>query len=262
MTAETARYSNETITAIHHWAPDLFSFRISRPPNYGFVAGQYARLGLAAGDDDIVWRPYSMVSASGAADLEFYSIIVPGGVFSTRLATARPGDAILVDRNSFGFLTLDAFAGGRDLWMLASGTGLGPFVAILREAEAWRKFERLIVVHSVRTEKELAYRETITALAATPPLAAASGTPLATLRYLPVVTRESVAGTLGERITTLIGDGRLEQHAGAVLDPAHSRVMVCGNPELAKALRAQLTARGLVVGRRGTPGQLAFENYW
>lgn len=258
MTAESDRYTRETITAIHRWAPDLFSFRISRPAGYAFVAGQYGRLGFAAGDD-IVWRPYSMVCARAAAELEFYSIIVPGGAFSTRLAAANVGDEILVDRRSFGFLTLDAFADGRDLWLLASGTGLGPFVAILREAECWRRFARLIVVHSVRTGRELAYRETIAELAAAPP---ANGAPLATLRYLPVVTRETVDGALGERVTTLLADGRLEQHAGATIDAANSRIMVCGNPDLAKALRAQLTARGLAVGHRGVPGQLAFENYW
>lgn len=260
MTGDTPNYSSETITALHRWAPDLFSFRISRPAGYAFVAGQYGRLGFAAGDD-VVWRPYSMVCAHAAAELEFYSIIVPGGAFSTRLAAAQVGDGILLDRRSFGFLTLDAFADGRDLWMLASGTGLGPFVAILRESEAWRRFARLIVVHSVRTERELAYRDTIAGLAASPP-AAAAGAPAATLCYLPVVTRETVPGTLGARVTALLDDGRLEQHAGATIDAAQSRIMVCGNPELAKALRAQLTARGLAVGRRGVPGQLAFENYW
>lgn len=260
MAAERTGYSSETITAIHHWAPDLFSFRTGRDPDYHFVAGQYGRLGLGAGDD-IVWRPYSMVSSTAAPELEFYSIIVPGGAFSLRLAAAQVGDGILIDRRSFGFLTLDAFPDGRDLWMLASGTGLGPFVAILRESEAWQRFERLIVVHSVRTARELAYRETLAELAAAPPVAA-SGAPVATLCYLPVVTRETVPGALGERITTLLDDGRLERHAGAPISKENSRVMVCGNPDLAKALRAQLTARGLAVGRRGTPGQLAFENYW
>ncbi|MBI2306174.1 MAG: ferredoxin--NADP reductase [Rhodocyclales bacterium] len=260
MATGAERYSVETISAIHRWTADLFSFRITRQQDFRFVAGQYARLGFAAAAE-IVWRPYSMVSASAERQLEFYSTIVPGGAFSTQLAAAEVGDEILVDRRSFGFLTLAAFADGRDLWMLASGTGLGPFVAILREAEVWRKFERLIVVHSVRTEKELAYRETIAALAATPPVAGADGR-IATLRYLPVVTRETVPGALGERITVLLDDGRLEQHAGATIEPAGSRVMVCGNPELAKALRARLEARGLAISHRGAPGQLAFENYW
>lgn len=259
MATGSERYSVETVSAIHRWTPDLLSFRITRPPDFRFVAGQYARLGFAAAGE-IVWRPYSMVSASAEPQLEFYSTLVAGGAFSTRLAAVQVGDEILVDHRSFGFLTLDAFADGRDLWLLASGTGLGPFVAILREAEAWRRFERLFLVHSVRTAGELAYRETIAGLAE-PPAAASDGR-RATLRYLPVVTREAVPGALGERITALLDDGRLERHAGATIEPAGSRVMACGNPELAKALRAQMAARGLAVSRRGAPAQLAFENYW
>jgi len=260
MTTSAADYTTERITAIHHWTEHLRSFTTTRAPDFAFVAGQYVRLGLMA-DGETVWRPYSMVSASRDSELEFYSTLVPEGAFSNALAAVEPGDGIRIERTPLGFMTLDAFADGSDLWLLASGTGLGPFVSILREAEAWRKFRRLIVVHSVRTGGELAYRETLAELAVDRP-SRDVGHRRAVLRYVPVVTRETVDGALGERVTTLLDDGRLERYAGANIDPAASRVMVCGNPELAKALRARLTARGLAVGRRGKPGQLAFENYW
>jgi len=256
----TRPYTTETILAIHRWTPELLSFQTSRPADFRFIAGQYVRLGLA-GNGDVVWRPYSMVSASDAPTLEFYATLVRGGAFSEALATASEGTPIDVDAASLGFLTLEAFHGGDDLWLIASGTGLGPFVAILREDTAWRQFSRIVLVHSVRRANELAYRDTFVALAAGPPGGNAGGK-RASFRYLPAVTRETLPGAFGERITTLLADGRLEAHAGTTIDAERSRIMVCGNPELAKALRALLTARGLAVGRRGIPGQLAFENYW
>jgi ferredoxin--NADP+ reductase len=163
-----------------------------------------------------------------------------------------------VDKASYGFLTIEHFAPGRDLWLLASGTGLGPFVSMLRDPATWAAFQTVVVVHSVRHADELAYRDEISAIAhrLSPSIAPAR------LAYVPVVTREPCVGALDARIPRLIDDGRLESAAGASLDPAHSRITVCGNPDLGRALRPQLTGRGFHVNRRGAPGQLAFENYW
>ena len=265
MAPAVTRYTNETVLAVRYWTPDLLSFRTSRAADFRFTPGHYARLGLPGGAGALVWRPFSVVSARHDPTLEFVAVLVPDGEFSGPLSNAREGDAMCVGTSSYGFMTLDGFAPGRDLWLLASGTGLGPFMSILRDAATWQAFDHIVLVHSVRRAAELAYRDEIALLPADGAPLLADGAPLlarARLRYLPVVTREVCTGALDARIPALIADGRLEQAAGLRLDLRDSRIMVCGNPEMNRALRAQLTARGFRTSRRGVPGQLAFENYW
>ena len=293
MAPAVTRYTNETVLAMRYWTPDLLSFRTSRAADFRFTPGHYARLGLPGGAGALVWRPFSVVSARHDPTLEFVAVLVPDGEFSGPLSNAREGDAMCVGTSSYGFMTLDGFAPGRDLWLLASGTGLGPFMSILRDAATWQAFDHIVLVHSVRRAAELAYRDEIALLPADGAPLLADGAPLladgapvladgaplladgaplladgapllarARLRYLPVVTREVCTGALDARIPALIADGRLEQAAGLRLDLRDSRIMVCGNPEMNRALRAQLTARGFRTSRRGVPGQLAFENYW
>jgi ferredoxin/flavodoxin---NADP+ reductase len=255
--AAAPRWTWAQMLSMRRWTGNLLSFCISRPPGYRFAPGHYARLGL--GDPEAIdWRPFSIASAVDDDYLEFFAVLVPAGAFSDRLALAQPGDPINIEKASYGFLTLDQMAPGRDLWLLASGTGLGPFVAILRDRKTWQAFDRIVLVHSVRYPAELAYREEIARLA----VEAGDAGMRASLRYLPVVTREPHAGALSARIPQLIEEGNLELAAGAALDREHSRVMVCGNPELVKTLRALLTSRGFQVNRRGAPGQMAFEKYW
>jgi len=253
-----SRYTSETVVAIRYWTPTLLSFRTSRPAGFRFTPGHYARLGLRTAEGNVVWRPFSLVSAPHDEHLEFLAVLVADGEFSGLLARIRQGGAILVEKSSYGFLTIAQFAPGKDLWLLATGTGLGPYVSILRDAATWQAYDKLIVAHSVRQASELAYRDEIGALVHDERLAASPDR----LRYVPIVTRESFPGALGARIPRLIEDGRLEQAAGLALDPQRSRIMVCGNPEMARELRRQFTERGFGVNRRATPGQLAFENYW
>ncbi len=255
--------TRETVLAIHHWTPSLLSFRITRPDGFRFTPGHYTRLGLGSTDTslgDWVWRPYSLTSARDDASLEFIAVLVPGGAFSERLQQLRVGDMISVDKACYGFLTVNQLAPGRDLWLLASGTGLGPFMSILRDPSVWQNWQRLILVHSVRQPAELAWREEMASLPAILP--GLSPTAQATLSYIPIVTREPGATALAARIPALLADGRLEAAAGTALDLAESRLMVCGNPELAKELRQFLTERGYATNRRGVPGQMAFEKYW
>jgi len=252
------RYTTEALLTIRHWTKSLLSFRTTRAPGFRFTPGRYARLGLGTAETSVVWRPFSIVSAAHAEHLEFFAVLVPGGEFSDLLTPIRVDDTIRVEKASYGFLTIDHFAPGKDLWLLASGTGLGPFVSILRDPATWQAYDTVIVVHSVRHACELAYREEIPAIPRGELLSKASDR----LRYLPVVTRESFPGALPARIPRLIEDGRLEQAAGIELDPQRSRIMVCGNPEMGRELRRQLTDRGFRTNRRAAPGQLAFENYW
>lgn len=253
--AKAERWTAERILAVRAWTPKLRSLRISRPPGFRFTPGHYVRLGIDDGAGNIVWRPFSMVCGQDEAELEFVLVLVPGGEFSERLRPLAVGDAILIEKFGLGFLTLDQLAPGRDLWLLASGSGLGPFVSILRTPPLWRGFERIILAHSVRSAEELAYRDEIAALAAAPEAGSR-------LNYLPVVTREAHPWALHARIPQLLERGELQQHAGTELDVTHSRVMVCGNPELTREMRALLAARGFQSSRRGVPGQMAFEKYW
>lgn len=253
-----ARFTIENVIAVRYWTPKLVSFQTSRSPGFRFTPGHYTRVGLSGADGNLVWRPFSVVSATYDPYLEFVATLVPGGQFSALLAGIREGAPIRVDKSSYGFLTIDHFAPGEDLWLLASGTGLGPFVSILRDTATWAAFRTVAVVHSVRHARELAYRDEIVAI----PHGESAAIEPERLKYLPVVTRESCPGALNTRIPQLIEGGRLESAAGIGLDPRRSRIMVCGNPDLGHALRRQLTARDFHVNRRATPGQLAFENYW
>lgn len=248
----------ETVVWSHWWTPSLMSIRVTRNPEFRFTPGHYARLGIAGADAPVVFRPLSIASTPAESHLEFVCTLIPGGEFSGRLAGLRVGDPVEVEKASLGFLTVNALAPGTDLWLLATGTGLAPFLSILRDPDVWSAFERLVVVHSVRQAPELAYAGELRRLAQRPPAAAAR----AALSYLPVVTREPGASTLSERIPALLADGRLARAAGVALDPARSRVMVCGNPDMTRELRALLGDRGFRTTRRAVRGQVAFEKYW
>jgi ferredoxin--NADP+ reductase len=253
----SAKYTPQRLLSVQPWAPNLFSFRITRDPEFRFVPGQFARIGVDVGTEgalQIVWRAYSVVSAADAPYLEFFSIVIPGGAFTPTLARRRPGDTIYVERTNYGFLTLERFAPARDLWMLCTGTGLAPFLSILAEPATWNHYRNLIVVHSVRYPNELAYADALRA--------GRSSLGTASLRYVPVVTRRPAEGALRERIPALLESGALEAHVGLQLDPAQSRVLLCGHPDMISAARKLLGARGLAPSRRGNPGQLAVENYW
>jgi len=247
------RWTMQRVLWVKPWSPTLFSFATSRSPEYDFIPGQFARLGVATAEGP-VWRAYSLVARPEDDFLEFFSVIVPNGAFTSRLSQMRSGDEIMVDKTSYGFLTTERFADGRDLWLLGSGTGIGPFISILRSGTAAR-FENAVLVHSVRRGSELAYREEIAAMRQQPGAGAR-------LHYVPVVTREPCKGALAVRIPQLIESGRLQQEVSLPLDLERSRLMICGNPEMAAELRSLLGDRGFRVGRRAQPGQLAFENYW
>src|SRR6476659_3764605 len=164
----TDKYTLETITDIRPWTDSLFSFRTTRDRGYRVTPGQFARIGVRAHADEakdplksIVWRAYSIASAAHDEHLEFFSVVVPGGTFTSRLSRLKEGDEIYVARKSYGFLTTERCVQGRDLWMLATGTGLAPFLSILHDFETWEQYDNLILVQSVRTQPELAYEDLI-----------------------------------------------------------------------------------------------------
>lgn len=256
--AVSDKYTVERITEVRGWTPHLFSFKTTRYRGYRFEPGQFARLGLPKEDGSIVWRAYSIVSASYDEHLEFYSIVVPGGEFTSRLSALEAGDEIYVEKMAYGFLTTARFEGGKDLWMLSTGTGLAPFISILYDFAVWEHFDNLVLVHGVRHRDELAYEELIRGLADHELF----GETVHKLRYVQAVTREQVPGALQGRITTLVESGALERETGIPLDHDRSRIMICGNPEMVEDSRKLLTGRGFQLSRRGKPAHLAVENLW
>lgn len=249
------RHSLSRVIEIRHWTANVLSLRVGRPEGFRFTPGHYARLGLADKDGTLLWRPFSMVNGQNEDVLEFVMVLVPDGEFSQCLRKLSQGSEILVEIRSLGFLTLDQLAPGKDLWLLASGTGIGPFISMLRSPSHCDQFDDVVLVHSVRHADELTYRDELRSIE--------DGARLrGRFHYLQVVTRDDVPGTLRARVPILMQEGRLQQAVGVDLHVDHSRAMVCGNPDMCKDVRASLTRLGFQAGRRNVPGQMAFEKYW
>jgi ferredoxin--NADP+ reductase len=262
------KYTRQTVISTRHWASEkLFSVRATRDSAFKFSPGQFARLGLAILPSEPQtpeeWRAYSMVSHPDEDVLEFFSVVVSEGKFSPAFARLQPGDPLWVDKTSFGFLTLDRFTDGEDLWLIATGTGLSAYLSMLHDPQTWLRFKSIVLVHGVQYSNELAYRDEILRIGA---MHAPNQ-----LRYIPVTSQEHTAPELSPalkyltapaRITTLLADGELEHRIGIALDTSRSRIMLCGNPAMVTEMRALLTNKGFAAGRRGIAGNLAVENYW
>jgi ferredoxin--NADP+ reductase len=232
-----------------HWTETLFSLRVEGAP-LGFRAGQFVRIALdtlggAAGQR--VARAFSFVNPPDDPVLEFYGVVVPEGPLSPRLARLRPGEALYVAPNPAGFLVLSEVPEAETLWLISTGTGLAPFLSILRTPEPWQRFKDIVVVHAVRHAKELAYRDLIQKSGA---------------RYVSFVSREMAPGSLTGRIPAAIADGRLEAAAGVALRPENAHAMLCGNPQMLKDVQAVLAARGMRKHRRRAPGHITVESFW
>jgi len=258
MSTDDTRFTQETITHIHDWSPRQRSFRITRPHGFRFAPGQFARVSIERADGGRLGRALSMCSAAWDDELEFLVVHIEGGPFSGELWPRKLGDTLQLDKAPQGFLTIDRFADGNDLWMLATGTGLAPFVSILRDPATWQRFERIVLVHGVRESPELAYRGE---------LEPAPDHPLfedrrARLSYLPVVTREPGFAGLHERIPALLASGALEAAAGIKLSPEHSRFMLCGGPQMVEDTHRQLMQMGYRLSRLRAPAHIALENGW
>ncbi len=229
-----------------HWTDALFSLRVEAP-RLDFQAGQFVRIAL----DEQVARAFSFVNPPADPVLEFYGIVVPQGPLSPRLAALRAGDRLLVASNPAGFLVLREVPPVKTLWLVSTGTGIAPFLSIVRTPEAWQRFANIVLVHAVRHARELVYQDTISRIAKAH-----------SLRYVTFVSREAVPGALSGRIPAAIGDGRLEKAAGVALDPQTSHVMLCGNPDMLKDAQGALAERGLRKHRRRNPGHITVESFW
>ncbi|MEC4722975.1 ferredoxin--NADP reductase [Noviherbaspirillum sp. CPCC 100848] len=255
-----AKATRQTITGLTWWNDRLLTFTTTRPPEYSFAAGQYARLGIADAHG-IVWRAYSMTSSPQQADqLEFYGIIVEGGLFTTRLKALKTGDSIYLDKQCFGFMTPDRFSDGEDLWMMSTGTGIGPYISMLRDPYVWTRFRNLVLLHCVRHADEFAFEKELASLQAKPPVPSS-----ARLQVIRSVTRDEPptgGKVLHGRLTSLLQSGALEAASGLPFSEAQTRVMMCGNPEMIEDMRRLLHERGMRPVRRALPGHFVTENYW
>jgi ferredoxin--NADP+ reductase len=233
-----------------HWTETLFSLKVEAP-RLRFRAGQFVRIALDIGGARIP-RPFSFVNPPEDPVLEFYGVLVPDGPLSPRLAELKPGDRLYVADNPSGFLVLDEVAAAEDLWMVSTGTGIAPFLSILRTAAPWERYKRVVLVHAARYGRELVYGDLLADLQRKYP---------GKFKILRLVSREQSPGTLQGRIPAAIEDGRLEA-AGGPISPERSQFMLCGNPQMLKDVTAVLAARGLRKHRRRAPGHITVESFW
>lgn len=248
-------FNEETVLTVHHWTDRLFSFTTTRDPGFRFRTGEFTMIGLKV-DGRPLLRAYSVVSPAWAETLEFFSIKVPNGPLTSRLQHLKVGDQILVGKKPTGTLIHDNLLPGRTLYLLGTGTGLAPFLSIIRDPDTYERFEKVILVHGVREVKELAYHSY---LSEELPVHEFLGEMVSSqLLYYPTVTREPFVNQ--GRITTLIETGKLTADLGLpALDPAHDRVMLCGSPEMLRDLKAMLEARHFKEGNTSIPGDYVIE---
>lgn len=240
-----------SIVARHHWAPGLMTLTVQAEVE-PFSPGQFLNLALQP-DGQLVRRSYSIASAPGA-QLQFLLAQVPGGQLTPALFGLTEADRVLVEPKPQGFFTLQWVPDARELWMIATGTGLAPYLSMLRAEEVWQRFTELVLVHCVREAAHLAHAAELAAL---------SAQHRGQLRLVPVVSREPAAvGVLHGRITSLLSGGELERYAGLQLSPERSHVMLCGNPTMIDDMLERLDARGLRKHRVRRPGHVTIERYW
>lgn len=245
----------ESVVRVHHWTDTLFSFVTTRDPGFRFTNGQFTMIGLEVEGKPLL-RAYSMVSANYEEHLEFLSIKVQGGPLTSRLQHLKPGDTVLVSRKATGTLVTKHLLPGRNLYLLSTGTGLAPFLSLVKDPELYEEFDRVILTHTCRRADELAYHDLVTH--ELPQNEYFGELVQKKLTYYPSVTRENFRNT--GRITDLIRTERLFNDVGLKpLDPAVDRVMLCGSPDMLSELQTMLEERGFREGTPGEPGHFVTE---
>lgn len=244
-------WTEGTVVENIHWTSNLFSLRIEAAIE-PFTAGQFTSLALDINGERVA-RPYSFLNSPHERPLEFFFYTAASGVLSSALVKLVVGARVWVRKQGNGFFTLSEVPAARDLWLLATGTGVAPYYSILKTAEPWQRFENIVLVHAVRTQADLRY------LDLPERFRREYGD---RFRFQPFVSRETVAGTLPGRIPSALADGSLEQSVALPLNPATSQLMLCGNPDMVNDATEVLKQRGFARNRRRTPGHITVENYW
>jgi len=250
-----AAFDDEKVLSVHHWTDRLFSFTTTRSQSLRFSNRHFTMIGLRVNGKPLL-RAYSIVSPNYEETLEFLSIKVPDGPLTSRLQHIQPGDSIIVGHKPTGTLLIDYLLPGKRLYLFGTGTGLAPFMSIIRDPDTYEKFDQVILVHGCRLVSELAYRDYITQ--ELPRHEFLGELVSSQLRYYPTVTREPFP-TQG-RIPELIESGRMARDLGLPdLHPQLDRVMLCGSPEMLKSIKEVLEKRGFKEGNTTTPGDFVVE---
>lgn len=242
------------VLKIQHWTKKLFSLVVTAPVS-SFTAGQFTKVRMEA-NGSIIQRAYSYVNAPENNNLEFYMVMVPNGKMTPYLVKKRPGEEILISKNSSGFFILKEIPSSKILWMLATGTAIGPYLSILQSGNDLEKFKHLVLVYAVRYQEDLSYLSLINTL---------KKRYSNKLKTITVLSREvnTASNSLKGRITTLIKNGMLEEEAGLNLNKNTSHVMLCGNPNMVKETRDLLmTTRNMNKHLRRSSGHITVEQYW
>jgi ferredoxin--NADP+ reductase len=246
-----AAWNEAKVIKNHNWGEKLYTLYLDADIE-PYQAGQFARLGLEI-DGEVVGRPYSLVNAPDTKPLEIYYIEVDGGPLTTRLVNMQPGDRVLIAPRANGFLILDEVPHGKHLWLMATGTGVGPFLAMLDTEKPWQRFEKVVLVYAVRTLAELSYQHRINEVLQKHP---------GQFVYIPFISRETSQFAMPGRVSNALIDGTLEERAELAITPQDSQIMLCGNPQMVEDTTNLLVERGLKKHKRKDPGQITSENYW
>jgi len=251
-----SKFGIESVISVHHWNERLFSFTTTRNPGLRFVNGQFVMVGLDVNGKPLT-RAYSIASPNYEEHLEFFSIKVQDGPLTSRLQHLQPGDPIVVSRKPTGTLVLHDLLPGKNLYLLATGTGLAPFLSVIQDPETYERFEKVVLVHGVRHASELAYADFITGQL---PANEFFGEEVRNkLIYYPTVTREPFRNQ--GRLTELIDSGKLFADIGLpALDPAVDRAMICGSPAMLQDCCDLLNSRGFRISPHiGAPADYVIE---
>jgi ferredoxin/flavodoxin---NADP+ reductase len=249
--ASMPNWCQSKVLARREWAPGLFTVTIDAAGVQPFECGQFLHLGLQV-NGELVNRPYSVASPHGP-QVEFFVVRVDDGKLTPSLGNLIEGDELLVSDRGAGSFTLNRSPSSRDIWLIGTGTGLAPFIAMVRDAEIWNRYERVVIVHGTRFAADLGYRDELERLAKEKP---------GRFVYIPAITREELPGVLKGRLNQLLVNGQLEQAAQMTITPSDSTVMICGNPDMLDAVEQALLERNLSRHRSKTPGQIVVERYW
>lgn len=247
-----AEWVNAEVQEVKNWTDALFSLRV-RASIDPFIAGQFAKLALEI-DGERVQRAYSYVNAPQDPLLEFYLVTVPEGKLSPRLQALRPGDQVMVTKEASGFFVLEEIPDCQTLWMLATGTAIGPYLSILQQGDGLERFENIVLVHAARYAADLSF---------VPLMQQLQQRYQGKLRIQTVVSREQNAGSLHGRVPQLIEGGELEQAVGLSMDAETSHIMLCGNPQMVRDTQQLLKdSRGMRKHFKRKPGHMSSEHYW
>ena len=250
-----SNFNQETVLSVHHWTDNLFSFTTTRDSSFRFRNGEFTMIGLKVNEKPLL-RAYSVASANYEENLEFFSIKVPDGPLTSRLQHLKEGDQIIVSRKATGTLVIDNLTDGRNLYLIGTGTGLAPFLSVIKDPETYERFEKVVLLHGCRHVRELAFGELITEKL--PQDEMIGDMVRAQLIYYPTVTRDPFRNR--GRITDLITSGKLfEDISLPALDAAKDRVMMCGSPALLLDTKKLLEERGFVEGNHGEPADFVVE---